>query len=413
MIGVPYRMNLISLFVIPLLFFYRNKWGNVVFAYLGLIIISFLSMLINQTPVTAMLIFLRTVLFSLLIYALVKLYVNNNKNSISVFRWCLRISVIQLPVVLFEQFIYKFLPNSIISQVSFIDFDFGTFNFKGDSTLAFFLLCEIIFLLFDVRRKLVVKEKFRYLILVWLTFTVLVVNSSMARLIVIIIWLIFFFKNTRPAYIFRVGLIVSMIVAMLFLAGIPKQINDDLRSLIENKLSTDSRTRSLYFSERYSPVIAFTMDRVSIMWLSINSIISGNEEKYLSGRYSRGGALSYFSSQGLSLIGDGPGIYYDPMERVMYRGRVGHFFTLYSEVGLTGLLLSYLVFFLVVSENGLRFKSWMWLYIGAIFGMSFTVDVLNNICIFLTFCIFVLGSRYLSSIPPSKKLSWEIQGEKQ
>ena len=84
------------------------------------------------------LLFTRVLVFSFLIYVLVRVAVSRD-NAARVYRWCLSLAIVQLPIVLIQRLLYESMPTAIKVSVSRVDFGFGTFNLKGDAAMSFFV----------------------------------------------------------------------------------------------------------------------------------------------------------------------------------------------------------------------------------------------------------------------------------
>jgi len=287
-------------------------------------------------------------------YFLSRVYLDET-TSIKVIHWCILIAMIQLPVVVFQQAFYSRLPELITTGSSFADFDFGTFPFKADTSMSFFLILTTIFLLLDSKNK-IIEEKYHMPIAFWLTFTVIFAHSNLAKILIITIWLVYIV--VRPT----MKNLVSILAGAILIVGI-LQLSNNLKPTVDGfqiSYSTNTRLKDV--------------------------------DNYLAGEAYRGGAISYYLGQDLLLIGEGPGKFYDPITRTLTRGNVGHIFTFYSEVGVLGLLISYLIFFFIAKEHVKRLSIAHWLYLYAIVAMGLTVDVMNDASVFFAFCIFTSTS---------------------
>ena len=359
---IPYRMGVVSLLVMPLFLFYRLKVDKVFISYSLLTVLITLSALYNNSTLVQFLLFLRIIIFSYLIYFLVKLFVTE-KNAETILKIAIIIGVIQLPIVIFQIYTYDLLPSRITQGMNLVvqDYDFGTFNFKGDSKLALYLLALLTLLLF--------KEKARQLIpysgfvIIWFTITVMILNSEISKLILIGVWATFFLINfRRPFTIYLFAGLSFVLVGLWFLGILPDLIESALRPL-----------RSPY----EGLVLGIGMD---------NKV-----RHYLNGGYSRAGALYYYARvEDVLWLGDGPSLYSNPISKERFRGNVGHIYTFYSEVGLIATFLSYFIFFqIMLPLNGLviRFSMYRLLIFFAVFVLSFTTQIMNDISVVLTYCL--------------------------
>jgi hypothetical protein len=362
----PYRMGLVSLFVLPLLFVYGIKFNSIYFVYFGLIFVIILSAIFNGSSMLDFFLFLRILLFSFLIYYLVSIYINQ-ENITNVIRVCIFIAVIQLPIILVQQFIYPYLSNRIVSGISQIDFDFGTFNYKGDASMSFFLSLMVIFLLFDKNWSYITKN--RWPIVIWLTITILIANAEVMKLIIGMIWIVFvMFNLNKKSALFAIIAIASVFLLLVGFGVFDQIWSDFSRSFISN-----------------------------------SKIDLTNAEKYLTGSYARGSGIAYFLNQEFLWLGDGPSKYYNVLDRERLRGNTGHFFTFYSEIGFLGLFLSFLIFFFIAFPTRklkIHFRMEYLLMFLSIILLSFTTEVLNDISIVMIYSIMSLT--YL--IPSQKNL---------
>ncbi len=357
---IPYRMAFVSFLVLPLFLLYRFKITRVVIVYGLLTLAIILSGLINQSSLLEIVLFMRVILFSILIYSLVEMYVNPH-NIITILRICVAIAVIQLPIVILQQLFYTSLPARITTLVSHIDFDFGTFNFKGDAPMTFFLAVIIAFLLFRDKENQVVR--FKWPVLLWLTLTILITNAEIVKIIVVLIWVIYFIRYFNLKSLIYATVTLFLLFGILTGLGLLDEIWND-----------------------------FTYS------LSVNSPFKTTKRAaFLAGDYGRGAAVGYYLTSDVLWVGDGPSKYYDVLTSTYTRGNMGHTFTFYAEVGLFGWLFTLLIFYLIAFQKG----SWRrnprtgyiqipWLSIAiflALTILSFTTQVMNDISIMLIFLI--------------------------
>jgi hypothetical protein len=354
MLGVfQYRMGLVSALVIPLLLIYGIKVSRVSAAYVLLAGVVFLSGLYNHSSLREIILFMRILGFSYLMYMLVETYVHPNNIS-RIIQLCVAIAVIQLPIVVLQQLLFDRLPARVKAAVHAVDFDFGTFNFKCDATMAFFLTMIVIFLLFDRKRNYIIRR--RWMVLFWLTLTVLITNAELVKLILASVWGVYLVRHLGfKTIIYSIGILLFIVGTLAFL-GILDEIWSDF-------------TYGLYGNTRFD---------------------SSREEAFLSGDYGRGSAVAYYLSEGILWLGDGPSKYYQVFSQTMLRGNTGHAFTFYSEVGLLGLLASVLVFFLIAFPGrGWRMRVCLVgiLSFVSIQMLSFTTENMNDIGVVLIYCI--------------------------
>jgi hypothetical protein len=355
---IPYRMGLVSFLVLLLIPLYRFKVDSVTLGFSLLVLAICVSAAVNGSSLLDLVVFLRIPAFAFLTYFLADRYLTRD-NSARIFRLLFILGYIQLPVVVAELAIARYFPSLIEGRIAPIDFDFGTFNWSGDSSMSLFLVLLVAVLLFVPKvRSLTARP---LLTCAYLSLTVLIAHSSFSHMMLLFVWFAYVaIVVTRR----QVGASGRFLLAIAFVLGFAvfTQI-----------------TRGSFVSE---------------VGQGIDEVESG-VDRYLSGSYSRGGALSYFWSQGLSLFGDGPSRYYNPITRVRLRGNYGHFFTFYSEVGLFGWGTSVLVFLLMALERRASNRlSWVGLLLFALIQMlSFTLEIMNDIS--AVFAYVLIAQYYL------------------
>ncbi len=357
---IPYRMGFVSFLVIPLIILYGFKITRVVIVYALLTGIIFLSGIINGSSFLEILLFMRILIFSFLIFVLVEMYVNS-KNIARIMRLCVVIALIQLPVVIIQKMLYTRLPARLIAQVSSIDFGFGTFNFKADAQMAFFVTLVIAFLLFVDRKNQIVRRK--WLVLLWLTLTVIIMNAEIVKIIVFTVWAFYLIRFLNIKTIVYVTILLIVAFVGLYFAG----IFDDLVNNFARSIALNSP-----FNE-------------------------AKREAFLAGDYGRGAAVGYYLTSDVLVFGDGPSKYYDVLSSTYSRGNMGHAFTIYSEIGLIGWILSMVIFYLFAFQkgswrrnlaNGRIMIPWFSILIFiCLIILSFTTHVMNDISVMLSYLL--------------------------
>lgn len=346
----------VSLLALPIALLVGLKLNKVTIAFIALTLIIILSGLYNQSTPQQVIYFLRNVIFSFLIYNLVQLCVRT-ENIKQVIRWCVLVAVIQLPIVLFEQAIYPQLPTSVHARISATDIGSGTFDMKADSTMAFFLVLMIIFLLFDPKRNYLIKGK--WLILPWLTLTIFVAQADLLKLVVLFVWAVFFLVSFRTKKVFYILLITVVVIGSLAAFGLFNQTIERLSERVRGSLDTSQQAT----------------------------------ERFLAGSYARGAALNYYLSRGINLLGDGPSRYYEAKTRQKLVGNMGHIFIFYSEVGLLGWMCSMVIFIMVALPLKMSKNRISWsrlLNFTSLVLITLTSSVMDNTYIMLIYCIMAM-----------------------
>lgn len=348
-----YRTALVSALVIPLVLLHGIRVDRVFVACLILTVVVGMSALYNQSSLSDFVEFMRVPVFSYLIYYLVEVFIDRT-NIAKIVKLCIAVSLIQLPMVLLQWFAFDRLPARWTEEAGITDFGFGTFSYKADYAMAFFLCLLVIFLLFDRDRSHIIRH--RWAVALWLTLTILIANAQMVKPIVLLVWGAYLIRHLGVKTLLYVGVASVIIIVMIEL-------------LSGYGLLTQEVT---LFAKLLVP--------------SGPPDVSG----YLSGSYSRFGALQYFLDRGITLLGDGPSRYFDVFSRTRYVGNAGHFFTFYSEIGLLGWLTSVVILFWMAFPGGKLCLGNGWvraLAFLSVNALTFTSNVMNDISVMLIYCI--------------------------
>lgn len=258
----------VSILALPVVFLYGLRIDKVTFAFLGLIVVVILSGLYNHSSPQKVFYFLRYAIYTYLVYNLV-FYSVTTHNIKQIIQWCVAIAMIQLPVVLIQKSIYPQLPLSVRTRIFAIDIGTGTFNVNADYAMTFFLVLVIIFLLFDSKRNYFIHKK--WIILLWLTLTIFVAEAELVKIIVILVWAVFFVLKLRYQKYVVVFLLLAIVLGTMAIFGV---FNETIHVLSE-RVTTSLDT---------SPAAM---------------------ERFLSGNYARGAALKYWINFSDKVIGNG------------------------------------------------------------------------------------------------------------
>lgn len=350
-----FRMGLVSLLIIPFILIRGFKINKIAIIFVLLSGVIILSGIFNNSSIFEILLFLRILVFSYSIYWLVDNFISPS-NFPKIIKICIFIGLLQLPIIVAQRFFYKNLPDILTSKVAIEDFGFGTFNFKDDAAMTFFLIGLCIYLLFN-RKNGIITKKWKWLVLIMFTLTVFISDAELAKIILLMVWSTYFItKIHKPSVLIQLLMILIMIV------------------------------------------IVFSYGALNIPLARITSIFNSDQNQldaFLSGNYGRGAALEYYIDRGLLWLGDGPSKYYSAISRTRVLGNTGHTFTFYSEVGIFGWLLSFLFFFLIAFPiRGSRIRtSWVSILLfSSILLLSFTTEVMNDISIVMIYCIIAIGN---------------------
>lgn len=356
-----YRAAMVSLLVIPLIFIYGIKLDQVLLAYGFLASIVVFSAIENSTSIQDFILFMRILVFSYLIYYLVKVSITE-KSIGPVMQACVWVAVIQLPIMLVQWQLYDVLPLRLRGPAIFEDFGSGTFNYKTDYAMSFFLLMVTIYVLFVKQNNPF--AKYKYVIGLWLSLSILVCNAQIVKIPLIIVWGVYVLRNFKIKTLITFGLgalVVGIIVLVLYQSNL---LNESITTFI---------------------------DRITM---------PGDKNTYLEGGYSRIAGLEYLFTDGFTLLGDGPSAYNDPITRIRTRGNTGHFFLFFSEIGFIGLIASFFLLFTItvpITDGTIRIS---WIKALAFFSLiilTFTSHIMNDMAVFLIYCIIIKASVFTNN----------------
>ncbi|MFW5983169.1 MAG: hypothetical protein ACOCQ4_01615 [bacterium] len=264
------------------------------------------------------------------------------------------LALLQLPIIILERTFYTQL-SSISSNPlpHFIDIGFGTFYPACDSAMCLFLIGTIIFM---IRANYPIGKK--VIIIATLASAVLVSNSVSSHLalfaVAISYFLFYTFKHPNILSKSILALFFVFSFTVLFL-GTVHQIH----------------SANALFSNQYNKL--FSIEPSDL-----------NYEKFLNGHYSRNTAVHYFLNSELKVWGDGPGRYNLIGKTTKHLlGIQGHLLTFYAEIGIIGLLFSYLFLW---SLNRWNFGNFL-LFLSAVI-ISLSVNIISDTSFMFVYCLF-------------------------
>jgi hypothetical protein len=334
--------------VFPLLTFFKIPLNRIFFLYILFLLEILVSGLINNTGLVQPFIFSRFLIISFATYLVAYNYFRESYRE-DIFKICLILGLIQFPVVLLQRLFSDFIINYSKVDISYWDVTFGTFFIKDDPAMTIFLIGLILILLFDKSK--VVKHK--AIIIIILISTIFLSGSKILQLATIMILGVYILLEFSLKKVIYISFAAIIILFALSNTRIFQERKEELTKAIVQATFQDS----------------------------------GDLEAFKSGDYNRTAAVLYYINQPVKWFGDGPGKYFDVKTRERELGNTGHVFTIYSEAGLIGLLLSYLILYQMtrICANKLIAN----LYFVTILILSFTSNVLGDAGIVLGFNIFL------------------------
>lgn len=345
--ALPYkRILVIGFFSCVLLVFYPVKIRRVYYLFFVVSLLCGFSFIANDKSFSDLYTFSSQIFIALFSYLIVQLAISEDN-----FVWIGKIlqvcSVIQLPIIVLQYFLYSNLPEKLTGYVAYLDIGSGSFYLKGDPALSFFLVCWITFLLFD--RNAYKITKYRTSTVLWLTVTCFITNSKIMQVAIIIVFLLYLLKNLSLKKLVTYG-VIGLIFFVSLEVTLPYFGFDDL-SIIH----------------RFKKVL-----------YEVHNIDKGSNEKlFLSGEFSRPAAIFYLTVvEPLSLLGKGPGTAIE-----LTPSPLGHIFTYYIDLGLLALVITYLILISIVE----KYDANSILYFITLVLLSYTTDIFNIVPIFFIY----------------------------
>lgn len=196
--GLTIVLSSIMFFNYVMYVFVKQKvlinWVFISFLFYFLIII--LSSLTNNSNLSKSIIYLNFAFLPLSTFYF--FYINRIEGylkSKSYLEFVLFIASIQLPVLIIQKNFYSQLItlNNSGQNIASFDFLYGSFFIKSDHSLGCFLLIIIIGLLFNIN-KINKHIKYRFIISIYLSITLLLAESNISKTLLIATWSIYIFK---------------------------------------------------------------------------------------------------------------------------------------------------------------------------------------------------------------------------
>lgn len=293
---------------------------------------------------------LRTFIY--LLYALVPFcsfyFINEyvtSDNIKSILRYFIIISIVQLPVLIFQYSFYPYLMAITRVQVRDEDIGFGTFFLKADAAMGTFILFLIVFILFDKRSSFI---KNKNLLVAWLILTLTICGSKISILLLFLIFLGGFISKHRKNYALMIGF--TLCISLFFV----KYSGPLLQAIVSEYSRVDS-------------------------WENVDQVP----------RYA---PLLIFASKPISFLGDGPFTFYDPVtNNWLYGGGHSLWYFLYSDLGVLGLFLSTLIFYLMSKHGAKRGSNCSSIYFFIIMIVSLFTTSMSDISMMFIYS-FYLGT---------------------
>lgn len=334
---------------------------NKIFIILVLfLLITLFSIIKNKMSLYSLFLYSRFLLIPFSAFILVR-YTFNSINKYKLFKGLIFLGIIQLPIVIIQKIFADTLIKHSSVWIRPVDLDFGTFYLKGDAALGFYLLCLIFIILFNPTIKYYIKNKIFYLF--WFCITVSLLNSKLSHIMLLVIIGVNILTNYKLSNILKISSILLLIFVLVTSFGYWKQIQHNIVTAID-KIKFDNAEEVKY-------------------------------NQFMEGGYARKAAVLYYINQDLKILGDGPGKYYNPITGEYKLGNKGNIFTIYSELGIIGLFIFYLIlisFYRFFNKKTIKLYNWLFILVPIAY--TITSTVVNNFSFMLTYVIFLTFINY-------------------
>lgn len=289
----------------------------------------------------------------------------------SLLKLCLVISVIQLPVMVLQRVFYQYIAALSHEGVPYIDIAYGTFFFKDDHALGFFLLCLIVFVLFNKNTRFVVPYKLGFL--AWWVLTIFATNSKLSGVLCVIILSSYIsqklFHLLKLNIFRRNAFYVACTLVAFMTIGIVAMVNT---GLIKNDRLYEAYDRIESQIEREHPVPRY-------------------------------GPLVKFVVEPVSLLGKGLFSYYNPITKQWgIRGGHSQWYSIYYNFGVLGLIAVFTLLLMMALKVDTLPGEWIW-YLFMIMSFGLVTQFLMDPAMLITLFIFLhtgtLTTTHMSVFP--------------
>lgn len=367
---IPYRMAFISLpFGLLTLLFYRWRINIVTITCIGLVLITLISAIINNSTLFRTLYFIRIPVFAYFTYYTIRM--NKTDKIIRQFiYWGRFIGLIQLPIILIQWATYPYWRASTLQFTGIKDSGFGTFYFKTDYTISMFLVFHIIVLLY-FGAKTGISARTRLFWIAYFTLSVFIINAQFVALCLLLVFVVYVYQKDA---VYRITIpIITIISVLALLTGVLSLSDSPLLQQLPGSVTLALRKFAVIYQQFLQEEYNYT--------------------RYLAGFYDRVGAIRFLFFENPRLFGDGPALY-DPTFGISRRGNNGHILVMIAEIGFIGALVS--IFYYIAVARGLRHKSRSFNVRSAVrliflvtFLCGWVYPIMNDIGVLFTFIIFI------------------------
>jgi hypothetical protein len=353
--GVFYYRPIMSVvFLTPLLLLTKNIDRHILIAHILIVIYLIINGYLNDTNYIFILYAISIPVISFFIYTTVYNYVNKFVNDDLSIRRHLNIfyviAILQLPVIILQSMYSDIVINNIFEQIGFDDVRFGTFYFKGDQVMSFFLSSVIITLISKKR------SAFQNIVLITSIMSIYLAGSKITQVVLIPILLYVIFNKYKLKSIVIVPIVISITLISMISTEAGRYAIYDLYGLYENITQGDSD---------------YAVDN------------------FYQGGYGRIEALNYLQNKGILILGFGSSTYFDMVEKRYILGLHGFYILNYAEIGIIGLLL-YIKLILAIYKKKNYIEYNMYYFSIIIFiSLGTTINLFNNVALMMIVYYYV------------------------
>lgn len=285
------------------------------------------------------------------------------ENYKRIIKLCFVIGAIQIPVVVVQYVFYEFLIKYSVISIAPYDFKSGTFYPLCDTSLGFFLLVLILYLLLS--RQEIIRLKYRYLLIIAFSATIFLSEAVVIKLSLL-------------------G-IVSTLVTISWFKIVKKRVSHLLVGL---NCFTIALCTLIFLFDKSSYISAYVSAAINNLYVYF-AVSSNNLSKFYEGGYARTAGFINIFYNPLKFIGDGMGTYFDPFSLIYSAGVNGHFLLSYYEIGIFGLGLGYYMIWSIGKTYLNRPKLFAWLLFANTLIVSLTIRPLEDLSLLITLILFL------------------------
>jgi hypothetical protein len=338
---------------------FNIKFNGILIAFITLAVYLIIVSIIKKSSLPEVFSFSKFIIFPFIIFYLVKTFFENYpEHRKNIFFAFIVIALIQLPAILIQKIFYSSLINLTSIEIAEIDFTFGTFWVKNDPGLTFFLLSIIVLILFGKNNY--IRERFKTILAITLTLTLLLTNSQLGNLLVLIIWFLYIIKKRS------------------------------FKTLLVSFLGFVATGLVLFFTNN----LAFVIWKFSDLYIRSTNITPGAMDVFFEGGYSRAVAIYFFWTQPIKILGDGLSKYTDMATGEQIIGLKGQLFTFYAEIGLLGIVISSLIIIVITKFYTKKDTRYNYILMGILLVYMFTTSPFSDVSFLTTFFSIIFINSY-------------------